>query len=279
MLNILENFDLAALDPLGAERFHLVLEAARLGYAVRDTHIADAAHMRIAGRRPARQGLCQEARRRIDRHASAAPSCRPRRRPAATRSISRWSIATAWRSRSSTRCIQHFGSGICTEKTGIMLNNRGSGFVLEPDHPNTFGPDKRPMHTIIPALAMRDGRCDMSFGVMGAHYQPMGHAQIVINMVDYGMDVQQAIDASALFLRGRADDVERGMPAATDRGTARRAATTSSCAPLAVGRRAGDQDRLGARRADRAAPSRARTAARSATETLQHMPHRRCRRR
>ena len=98
-----------------------------------------------------------------------------------------------------------FGTGICTEKTGIMLHNRGSGFVLDPGHPNTLGPSKRPMHTIIPALAMRDGRCDMSFGVMGAHYQPMGHVQIVTNMVDYGMDVQTAIDAPRAVLRGRDD--------------------------------------------------------------------------
>ena len=96
-----------------------------------------------------------------------------------------------------------FGLGICTEKTGIMLTNRGACFTLEPDHPNTFGPNKRPMHTIIPALAMRNGRCDMSFGVMGAHYQPMGHVQIVLNMLDYGMDVQQAIDARASSSRAR----------------------------------------------------------------------------
>ena len=206
MLNILENFDLKALDPLGPERFHLVLEAARLGYAVRDTHIADAAHMRVAGRRSARQGLCaKELAAKID-HEQARQAADARRRPAATRSISPWSTATAWRCRSSIRSIRSFGLGICTEKTGIMLTNRGACFTLEPDHPNAFGPAKRPMHTIIPALAMRDGRCDMSFGVMGAHYQPMGHVQIVINMIDYGMDVQQAIDAPRFFFEGEQTD-------------------------------------------------------------------------
>jgi len=111
-----------------------------------------------------------------------------------------------------------FGIGICTEKTGIMLTNRGACFTLEPDHPNTFGPDKRPMHTIIPALAMRGGRCDMSFGVMGAHYQPMGHVQILLNMLDYGMDVQQAIDAPRFFFEGEQTVVETGTPAATVEG-------------------------------------------------------------
>ena len=112
----------------------------------------------------------------------------------------------------------NFGVGICTEQTGIMLTNRGACFTLDPDHPNVFGPDKRPMHTIIPALAMRDGRCDMSFGVMGAHYQPMGHVQIVLNMLDYRMDVQRAIDAPRFFFEGEQTIVEHGTPVATIEG-------------------------------------------------------------
>src|SRR5438445_2573611 len=95
--------------------------------------------------------------------------------------------------------FSHFGVGICTQETGVMLTNRGACFVVDPDHPNTFGPNKRPMHTIIPALAFRGGRCDLAFGVMGSHYQPMGHVQVVTNIVDYAMDVQAAIDATRTF--------------------------------------------------------------------------------
>ena len=95
---------------------------------------------------------------------------------------------------------------------------RADWLVLDPDHPNTFGPNKRPMHTIIPGMAMRDGRCEMSFGVMGSHYQPMGHAHVISNMVDYGMDVQQAIDAPRVFFTGERTEIERGIPAATLEG-------------------------------------------------------------
>jgi gamma-glutamyltranspeptidase/glutathione hydrolase len=106
-----------------------------------------------------------------------------------------------------------FGTGICTEKTGVMLHNRGTGFVVEDGHPNTIAPGKRPMHTIIPALAMRGGRCVMTFGVMGADYQPMGHAHVVTNLVDYGMDIQQAIDSPRVFFLDEASEVEHGVSA------------------------------------------------------------------
>jgi gamma-glutamyltranspeptidase/glutathione hydrolase len=104
-----------------------------------------------------------------------------------------------------------FGVGIATEKTGIMLHNRGACFVIDPNHPNNIGPGKRPMHTIIPALATRNGRCELSFGVMGAHYQPMGHTQVITNMVDHGMDVQAAIDLARVFFVGEQTVVERGV--------------------------------------------------------------------
>ena len=96
-----------------------------------------------------------------------------------------------------------------------MLTNRGACFVVEPGHPNAFGPGKRPLHTIIPALAFRGGRCDLAFGVMGSHYQPMGHSQLVTNLLDYDMDVQAAIDAPRAFFVGEQTVVERGLPPAS----------------------------------------------------------------
>lgn len=216
MLNILENFDMAALDPLGPERFHLVLEAARLAYAVRDTHIADDAHMRIPVADLLSKGFAKKLASHIDMKRrsklSAAPT--PGNDTVYLTIVDRDRMAVSF----INSLYSSFGVGVSTEKTGVMLTNRGACFTLEPDHPNTFGAGKRPMHTIIPALTMRNGRCDMSFGVMGAHYQPMGHVQIILNMLDYGMDVQQAIDAPRFFFEGESTDVERGTPAATIEG-------------------------------------------------------------
>jgi gamma-glutamyltranspeptidase/glutathione hydrolase len=216
MLNVLENFDVAALDPLGPERFHLVLEAARLAYAVRDTHIAGDAYMRTSVADLLSKGFARKLASLIDMKKRsklpAAPT--PGNDTVYLTIVDRDRMAVSF----INSLYSSFGVGICTEKTGIMLTNRGACFTLQPDHPNLFGAGKRPMHTIIPALAMRNGRCDMSFGVMGAHYQPMGHVQIILNMLDYGMDVQQAIDAPRFFFEGENTDVERGTPLETIEG-------------------------------------------------------------
>jgi gamma-glutamyltranspeptidase / glutathione hydrolase len=213
LVNILERFDLVALDPLGTDRFHLALEAARLAYAVRDTHIADPAAMRVSPLDLLDKNFAAKLAARIDR-ATRVPL--PRAPSPGDDTVY---LTVVDRDRMAVSLINTlystFGVGVCTEKTGIMLTNRGACFVLDPDHPNAFGPGKRPMHTIIPALAFRDGRCELSFGVMGAHYQPMGHAQVITNMVDYGMDVQAAIDAPRAFFLGDSAVVERGLPEAT----------------------------------------------------------------
>ena len=216
MLNILENFDVKAFDPLGPERFHLVLEAARLAYDLLDTHVADAAHMRV----PVGDLLDKNLAKKLAAHIDMSRHVELPRAPLSGNDTVYLTVVDRDRVAVSfiNSLYSSFGAGICTEKTGILLTNRGACFTLEPDHPNTFGPGKRPLHTIIPALAMKNDRCDMSFGVMGARYQPMGHVQIVLNMLDYGMDVQQAIDAPRFFFEGEQTVVEHGTPAATVEG-------------------------------------------------------------
>jgi gamma-glutamyltranspeptidase/glutathione hydrolase len=89
---------------------------------------------------------------------------------------------------------EHWGSGIVAGDTGIVLQDRGSAFSLDPQSPNVIAPGKRPFHTIIPAMVSKDGKLFMSFGVMGGAMQAQGHVQVLTNMIDLGMDVQQAIE-------------------------------------------------------------------------------------
>jgi gamma-glutamyltranspeptidase / glutathione hydrolase len=216
LLNILERFDFSSLDPLGAERFHIALEAARLAYGVRDTHIGDPAYMQASVPSLLDRTFAAELAGRIDR------SKRVPLPKAPTPGSNTTYLTVVDRDRMAVSLINSlyhgFGVGIATEKSGIMLQNRGACFVVDPAHPNAIGPNKRPMHTIIPALAMRNERCELSFGVMGGGYQASGHAHVIGNIVDYGMDVQAAIDAPRAFYDGEQTLVERGIPAETIEG-------------------------------------------------------------
>jgi gamma-glutamyltranspeptidase/glutathione hydrolase len=103
------------------------------------------------------------------------------------------------------------GSGMVPEGAGFMLQNRGAGFSLDADHKNRLEPGKRPFHTIIPAFVTKDGKPFMSFGVMGGSMQPQGHAQIMMNIVDFGMDPQEAGDAPRI--RHEDSSTPEGKPA------------------------------------------------------------------
>ncbi len=107
--------------------------------------------------------------------------------------------------------FQGFGSGITAPETGVLLHNRGLSFRIDPGHPNTIGPRKRPMHTIIPGLLMRDGETVAPFGVMGGHYQAMGHVELLTGIIDRGLDVQEALDARASFAYGGGVEMEPGF--------------------------------------------------------------------
>ncbi len=106
-----------------------------------------------------------------------------------------------------------FGSGIVVGGTGICLQNRGSLFSLEVGHPNCIEPHKRPYHTIIPAMVFKDSNLFLTFGVMGGFMQPQGHVQVLLNIIDFGMGVQTALDAPRFrFIQGNECAFEPGIP-------------------------------------------------------------------
>jgi len=209
LLNILDHFDLAGMDPGGAERIHIEAEATKLAYDARNRFIADPDHTARLDHM-----LSDETAARLA--ALIDPS---RAMPAAaplTEAVHRDTIyiTVVDRDRMSVSLIYSifhgFGSGIASEKFGILLQNRGAGFTLEAGHPNEMTGGKRPMHTIIPGMLAEKGRVVMPFGVMGGAYQPTGHARLVSNIVDFGMDVQAAIDAPRAFSDPAGLRLERG---------------------------------------------------------------------
>jgi gamma-glutamyltranspeptidase/glutathione hydrolase len=199
MLNILRHFDMASFAPDDATRLHLLIEAQRLAYEARDRHIADPDHMRLAPADLLADEVARALAARID-PARALKEVAPHLDPLSRDTIY---LSVVDRDRNAVSFINStymgFGSGIACAETGVIFQNRGAGFVLDAGHPNCLGPRKRPFHTIIPAMAVRDGRVSHSFGVMGGAYQPMGHVHVFSNMADCGLDPQAAVDAPRLL--------------------------------------------------------------------------------
>jgi gamma-glutamyltranspeptidase/glutathione hydrolase len=215
LLKMLERFGPSADGPTSADRYHVINEAARLAYAVRDTFVADPDVADVPLAHMLSDRLIAEFVERIDRkrrreNLGSVP------RPAGSDTVCFSIVDESGMAVSFINSLYaDFGSGIATTKTGVVFHNRGTGFVLDPKHPNCIAPRKRPMHTLVPAMAMKDGRAHMAFGVMGAAFQPIGHAYVMTNMLDYGMDPQEAIDCPRVFFE--ADDlvVEESVPSAT----------------------------------------------------------------
>ncbi|WP_407168916.1 gamma-glutamyltransferase [Bradyrhizobium sp. ORS 111] len=193
MLNILSRFDLTKFKPLSVERFHLEAEAARIAYMMREQHIADPQHVHVDVAGILSREFADEHIKniRMDRLLDL-PNVAPPMNPSTVY------ITVVDKDRnvcSFINSIAHsFGSAIVSDKTGILLQNRAGGFRIQPGHPNCIAPGKRPLHTIIPSLATKNGRAVMPFGVMGGQYQPVGQTHVLTNILDYGCDVQEAID-------------------------------------------------------------------------------------
>ncbi len=210
LLNMLGHFDLAALDPLGAERAHVEAEASRLACDARDRLLADPGHVTRLDHMLSADTAARLAALIDPKRAMAAPPARLSGQ--VHRDTVLLTVVDRDRMMVSMICsiFSSFGSGLASEKFGILFQNRAAGFNLTPGHPNEAGAGKRPVHTIIPAMIRKSRRVIMPFGVMGGAYQATGHARFVTNLVDFAMDPQSAIDAPRTFADDDGLQVERG---------------------------------------------------------------------
>ena len=194
-LNILEGFDIGAVRPRSAEALHLTIEAIRLAFADARAYVADPARSRVPVSVMLDKRYAEERRRIISEDAALAIATAGHL-PGGSDTVYLCVVDGEGNACSFINSNYHgFGSCIVPRGCGFSLQNRGAGFVLDPDHPNALEGGKRPYHTIIPAMLIRpDGSLMGPFGVMGAWNQPQGHTQVVINLVDRGMDPQSAID-------------------------------------------------------------------------------------
>ena len=194
-LNILEGYDLRSLGHNSAAYLHLLIEALKLGFADAGKYVADPDFADIPLKGLLSASYAEKQRRRIDgervgeKVSAGVPETEGDTIYLATSDGEGNSVSFI------NSLYQAFGSGIVVEGTGICLQNRGALFSLEEGHRNVLEPHKRPYHTIIPGMAFKDGELYLTFGVMGGFMQPQGHIQLLLNVIDFGMDVQTALDA------------------------------------------------------------------------------------
>ncbi|MDW8478732.1 MAG: gamma-glutamyltransferase [Xanthomonadales bacterium] len=203
MLNILEHFDFTRIPFGSAEHVHLFVEAKKLAFEYRARHFADPAFAALPVAALLEEGLARELARRIDRE-RALLAFTPDPLPLATGDTVY--LATADGEGRMVSLIQSnfrgMGSGMAPPGLGFVLQNRGEQFVLREDHANAYAPGKRPFHTIMPGFLTRGGEPWVAFGVMAGDMQPQGQAQIVMNLVDFGMSLQEAGDAPRIHHGG-----------------------------------------------------------------------------
>ncbi|AHG89673.1 gamma-glutamyltransferase [Gemmatirosa kalamazoonensis] len=195
MLRILDAYDLKAMGHNSPTYLHHLIEAKKLAYADLARYVGDAEHLTMPAERMLSDAFIAERRSHLDEHRA---QSRVEAGPAQTASETIYlTVADSAGNMVSfiNSLFDEFGSGIVVPGTGFALHDRGAGFTMDPGLPNTVAPGKRPFHTLIPGFVTKDDQPYMSFGLMGGAMQAQGHAQFLINMFVFGMDVQQAIDA------------------------------------------------------------------------------------
>ena len=222
LLNIISGIEAGSGGPITLERIHAEIEAGRLAYAARDAWLADPALAEVPVEGLLSAEYADNLRAAIDPERAHEPA----RLIDLPNHRSTVYLTVVDRDRNACSFINtlfnNFGCGICTP-SGVMLQNRGEGFSLDPASPNRIEGAKRPLHTIIPAMVSKGGKVVMPFGVMGGQYQAFGHMQFLTRLFDYGMDLQEAMDAPR-FMPNPFDgnvDVEGSVPAAIREGLAK----------------------------------------------------------
>ncbi|NLG28440.1 MAG: gamma-glutamyltransferase [Chloroflexi bacterium] len=218
-LNLLDGLDLSHYAFDAAECLHLKMEAVKLGMTDAARYVADPtmADVPVAGLLAAAYADERRALIRTDRAIARPEAGLPPSSPDTVYLCAADAEGNACSLISSL--YMGFGSGVVPEGTGLALQNRGNLFSLDPTHPNCIAPHKRPYHTIIPCMVTRDDALAVCYGVMGGFMQPQGHVQVLSNLVDHGLDPQQALDAPRFYYQG--EDrflIERGLPSAAYAG-------------------------------------------------------------
>ncbi len=205
MVNILKNFDLAAMGRDSAQFWHTLIEAKKLAYEDRARYYADPAFADV----PVKELISKRyGRRQAERLGDRAARTLDAGEPALSRGDTTY-FAVADRFGNMVSLIQSnytgFGSGYVVEGYGFGLQDRGALFNLKPGTANYMEPGKRPFHTIIPAFVTREGEPWIAFGVMGGDMQPQGHVQVLVNLIDFGMNLQEAGDAPRFYHTGSSE--------------------------------------------------------------------------
>lgn len=214
MLNILKGFDHDRFGPDSPDRFHLQIEAYRLAAAARSAFVADPNHVHVPIEEMLSESYTAAMRDRIDlRRAMTDPVAEP---IGPTDTVYLTTADSEGNYCSFINSIAAaFGSAIACPRTGVLFQNRGGNFTIEEGHPNDVAPRKRSLHTIIPGFATKNGQPFLSFGVMHGFYQPIGQVQVLQNIVDYGMDLQEALDMGRGMRTRAGFEAERSIPNAT----------------------------------------------------------------